>query len=113
MARDARSPCGPPMGRYARTLTMAAALIAPASALFSAELEYEQYLGELENPSAQYVVVSNHFRHDVGCTSRGCILMGPTTDRDACQEWSRAYNRLDPYDHSRCVESSDYDSIRY
>lgn len=98
--------------RVAASAASALVLLA-AQPLAAADLEYEEYLAELENPSAQYVVVSNHFRHDVGCTSHGCIIMGPTTDRDACEEWSKYYNRVDAYDHSRCVESSDYENIRY
>lgn len=105
----------PPISLLSRSVLLAALTIfalgaAPARA---AEVEYEEFLAELEDPGVQFVVISNHFRHSVGCTSRGCVLMGPTNDRAACEEWSKAYNRVDPYDHTRCVESGDYGEKRY
>lgn len=73
---------------------------------------YARFLAELADPGAQYVVLSNHHRHDTGCTSRGCILMGPTEDREACREWASAYNTADPYDYARCVDAGDYISLQ-
>lgn len=90
------------------------ALPAPdAAAQTTTDRDYERFLQEIETPGAQYVAISYHFRHDVGCTSRGCIIMGPMTDRHACEGWAREYNRIDPTDHARCVEASDYDQVRY
>ncbi|MEL6318538.1 MAG: hypothetical protein AAFR16_12980 [Pseudomonadota bacterium] len=81
---------------------MAIAAAAPAGAQTSAR-DFEAYLAELASPAAHYVVVSNHFRHDVDCTSKGCVVMGPMEDRAACEDWSKRYNRVDPFDHTRCV----------
>ncbi|MCI4666262.1 MAG: hypothetical protein MRY74_16235 [Neomegalonema sp.] len=86
-----------------------------ALALFSASASYaqapspssyEDYLAELRTPKPSYVAVSNHFRHDESgeCGELGCVLMGPTDDKDACERWVEAYNRVDPFDHARCVE---------
>lgn len=86
-------------------LAGALALAAAASAR-EGERAFEAYIAELNLPRSQFVVVSNHFRHDVDCTSRGCVVMGPMEDREACEEWSRAYNRVDPFDHTRCVEAA-------
>lgn len=76
-------------------------------------LDYEAFLAELNDAGAQYVVVSNHFRHDVACSGRGCILMGPTDDQAACREWAKSYNAIDPLDYARCIESVDYEDLRY
>ena len=99
---------------------LAACLAAALSAAFGDHAgarvdpaDYADYLAEMNDARAQFVVVSNHYRHDVGCTSRGCILMGPTEDRDACEDWATAYNTVDPLDHARCVEAADYDAVRY
>ena len=99
-----------------RRAAVAAALSLTAPALASAQvgpLDYESFLAEMNDAGAQYVVVSNHFRHKVACSGRGCILMGPTDDREACRQWAGAYNKLDPLDYARCVESKDYDALRY
>lgn len=56
----------------------------------------------------EWVVISNHFRHSVNCTSDGCIVMGPMTDRAACEEWSESYNRFDPNDYTHCRPARDY-----
>lgn len=69
---------------------------------------YEAYLAELLRPDAQYVALGLHFRHDDDCTNRGCVLMGPTDDRDACEEWVKHYNRIDPYDAARCFEATPF-----
>lgn len=104
----------PTRRRHLRVILMiiAAGVATPVAAQLDTRA-FEAFLSSLRNPGAQYVVVSNHFRHDVGCTSTGCILMGPMDDLESCQDWSRAYNSADPYDHTRCVEASDYDSLRY
>ena len=56
----------------------------------------------------EWIVISNHFRHSENCTSDGCVVMGPMTDRAACEEWSRRYNKIDPFDHTRCVSAKAY-----
>ena len=76
-------------------------------------LDYEAFLAELNDAGAQYVVVSNHFRHKVACSGRGCVLMGPTDDREACRQWARSYNALDPLDYARCIETVDFEKLRY
>ena len=78
-----------------------------------APLDYEAFLAELNDAGAQYVVVSNHFRHEVACSGRGCVLMGPTDDQEACKDWARGYNEIDPLDYARCIESVDYERLRY
>lgn len=77
-----------------------------------ADDSYAAFLAELNDPGAQFVVLSNHFRHDTGCTSHGCILMGPTENREACEEWAANYNTADPYDHARCVDAAGYGALR-
>ncbi len=64
------------------------------------------YEASLRNPGPQWAAISNHFSHQARCYDAGCVLMGPTDDRDACEEWAKAYNRDDPYDHARCVPAS-------
>lgn len=68
----------------------------------------DSLLNSGEDAGVEWVVISNHFKHSENCTSRGCILMGPTVDRDACDDWAKVYNRKDPFDHARCVEAIDY-----
>ena len=97
---------------------LAAALLLFACPLTPAEaqvdpLDFESYLAEINDAGAQYVVVSNHFRHKISCTGRGCILMGPTDDQAACKQWAKSYNALDPLDYARCVEALDYEAVRY
>lgn len=72
--------------------------------------EYER---ELTSTRGQWVVIGTHFRHADNCTSYGCVVMGPMNDHDACIEWSRAYNTHDPYDHTSCVDASDYEIEPY
>lgn len=81
-------------------------LVGLSAAPAAADRAFEAFFAELERPGPEFVVVSNHFRHDVGCTSRGCVVMGPTDDQAACEAWSRAYNTIDPYDHTRCVQAA-------
>ncbi len=93
----------------ARTLVVALAIgflsgAAPAAA--QQEAAFEAYLAEMNDPSPDYVAVSSHYRHaeSGACLPDGCVLMGPTDDKEACDRWSAAYNRIDPYDHTRCIE---------
>lgn len=69
---------------------------------------FNAYLAELHGSATEYVALGLHYRHDVDCTSRGCVLMGPTDNRDACEEWVKHYNRIDPYDVARCVEAGPF-----
>lgn len=91
----------------AQTLLMAAAFVAIAGAARAQDgADFEAYLAEMNDPSPDYVAVSNHFRHaeSAACGPDGCVLVGPTDDLAACQRWAAAYNTVDPYDYTRCIE---------
>ncbi len=96
---------------------LAAVVLGAAVALGAAaqpvDLSERAYEAERRARTGQWVVISNHFRHSDNCTSDGCILMGPTDDRDACEAWSRQYNRVDPLDHTRCIEARFYTDGAY
>ncbi len=91
---------------------LAAALAAGAAAAQDNE-EYLSYLSELETPGEQWVVISYHYTHGLDCTQYGCVIIGPTENKDACQEWARLYNGGDPDDHSRCVRADGYELRDY
>lgn len=80
-------------------------LLAGAAAAQDAQFSEEDYQDERQGYVDEWVVVSDHYKHANNCTSDGCIIMGPMSDHDACQEWSRDYNKIDPLDHSRCVST--------
>ena len=91
----------------------AAAFTLGALAMAQQSEEYLAYLAELEKPGPQWVVISYHFRHGDGCTTYGCVIVGPTNDEDACRNWSRLYNRGAIEDHSRCVMADPYALPQY
>ena len=103
------APLSSPSGRGALPAAALAvgALLGASFASAQPGLLFENFQAELNSPSPQYVAVSNHFRHaevDPSCEASGCVLMGPTDDREACERWIEAYNAVDPYDHARCIE---------
>ncbi len=92
-------------------LALGLIVLAGASSLATAQTReqlYEAYLSELHGVATQYVVLGLLYRHDDDCTNRGCVLMGPTDNREACEEWVKFYNRIDPYDAARCVEATPF-----
>lgn len=93
-------------------MSWALALIAAAApaAVWAQNQDRERaaFRAEIERPGPQWVVVSKHFRHTVRCAAGGCVLMGPTDDKGACEEWSKLYNSADVYDHSRCVPAEPF-----
>lgn len=99
--------------RWATTAAMVA-LCAPlflgpvTAAAQTRDQFYEAYLRELHGVVTQYVVLGLHYSHDDDCTNRGCVLLGPTDDREACEEWVKQYNRIDPYDVARCLEATPF-----
>lgn len=96
-----------------RTVLAAFLMAATASAAVADEQEEQAYRMEIESPGEEWVVISYHYRHSDACTSFGCVIIGPTEDRDACQEWARAYSAADPTDHARCVSAEPYLILRY
>ncbi|MEL6979247.1 MAG: hypothetical protein AAGM38_11275 [Pseudomonadota bacterium] len=113
--RERHQPIARRAARFGAALLLLAS--APSAALPQSapggRESFAAFTAELNDPGAQFVVVSSHFRHQVSCASQGCVLMGPTEDQDACEEWASHYNRIDPFDHARCVVSTEYDAIRY
>ena len=89
-----------------------AASVAPAAAQSEIALQ-EQYQDERHGLVEEWVAVSDHYKHSDNCTSDGCVIMGPMSDRDACEEWTRTYNRIDPFDHARCVSARSYSIRKY
>ena len=75
--------------------------------------EYGFFKAEIDNVGAEWVVISYHFIHGEDCTTFGCIIIGPTEDKAACDEWASLYNRGNPFDHSRCVSAAGYEVPRY
>lgn len=106
--------------RAAVVLTTAALLLSGGTAgaqdtgsdAAAGERLYAEYLAEIGRPDPHFVAVSNHFRHTEDCTRSGCVIMGPTQDRAACEDWARAWNQFDPYDHARCVEADPIAPLR-
>lgn len=100
-----------PAGRVALAALVAGLAAAPGPHDATAQTRdqfYEAYLRELHGVVTQYVVIGLHYSHDDNCTNRGCVLLGPTDDRDACEEWVKHYNRIDPYDAARCLEATPF-----
>lgn len=97
-----------PLGAVVVCVTLTSTTLIPAVQAQTREQLYEGFLGELHGAATQYIALGLHYRHDDDCTNRGCVLMGPTDDRDACEEWVKSYNRIDPYDAARCVAATPF-----
>ncbi|MEO1331296.1 MAG: hypothetical protein AAFW46_16725 [Pseudomonadota bacterium] len=102
-----------PRLRMIETAILAAVLLAAVSAAsapaaLANEQERAAYRAAVERPGPQWIIISNHFKHSFRCFGGGCVLMGPTDDRAACEEWARDYNEGDPFDHARCVSAEPF-----
>ena len=94
-------------------IAILALAVVTLSRVASADELQEAFLAAQSGAPEEWVVISNHFRHSENCTSDGCIVMGPMSDREACEDWSASYNRIDPFDHTRCVAARSYAISNY
>ena len=102
--------------RSARILSAIACiglLVSASPATSQQNEEYEQFRSDFDNSGSEWVVISYHFRHGDDCTTYGCVIIGPTGDRPACEEWASLYNGADPFDHVRCVDATSYEIPQY